>query len=91
MPSARTSAGNKEYEYEAGKSRGNKQRAASLQQAGNRHQTVSLGYAAVAVALRHVIDRKPCLCELSTVFYMKRNSMALAPIWTVMRPYGESR
>jgi hypothetical protein len=53
MPSARTSVGNKEYEYE-----GKKERAASLQQAGNRHETVSFGDAAVAVALRHVIDRK---------------------------------
>jgi hypothetical protein len=61
MPSARTSVGNKEYEYE-----GNKERAASLQQAGNRQETVSIGEAAVAVALRHVIDRKRCLCRLST-------------------------
>ncbi|MBQ4856003.1 hypothetical protein IMW82_15140 [Rhodanobacter sp. B2A1Ga4] len=48
MPSARTSVGNKEYEYE-----GNKERAASLQQAGNRQETVVIGDAAVAVALRH--------------------------------------
>ena len=48
MPSARTSVGNKEYEYE-----GNNERAASLQQAGNRRETASLGDAAVAVALRH--------------------------------------
>ena len=61
MPSARTSVGNKEYEYE-----GNKERAASLQQAGNRHETVSFGDAAVAVALRHAIDRKAGPCSLST-------------------------
>ena len=48
MPSARTSVGNKEYEYE-----GKKERAASLQQAGNRRETISFGDAAVAVALRH--------------------------------------
>jgi len=61
MPSARTSVGNKEYEYE-----GKKERAASLQQAGNRRETVSFGDAAVAVALRHVIDRKTVLDGLST-------------------------
>jgi hypothetical protein len=61
MPSARTSVGNEEYEYE-----GNNQRAASLQQAGNRRETVSMGDAAVAVALRHVIDRKRCPHRLST-------------------------
>ncbi len=46
MPSARTSVGNKEYEYE-----GKKERAANLQQIGNRHETVVFGDAAVAVAL----------------------------------------
>jgi len=61
MPSARTSVGNKEYEYE-----GKKERAASLQQAGNRRETVSFGNAAMAVALRHVIDRKTVLDGLST-------------------------
>jgi len=61
MPSARTSVGNKEYEYE-----GKKERAANLQQAGNRRETVPLGDAAVAVALRHVIDRKTVLGGLST-------------------------
>jgi hypothetical protein len=61
MPSARTSVGNKEYEYE-----GKKERAASLQQAGNRRETISLGDAAMAVALRHVIDRKAVRHSLST-------------------------
>ena len=61
MPSARTSVGNKEYEYE-----GDKERAASLQQAGNRHETVPFGNAAVAVALRHVADRKTVRYRLST-------------------------
>ena len=61
MPSARTSVGNKEYEYE-----GKKERAASLQQAGNRRETVSFGDAAMAVALRHVIDRKTVIDGLST-------------------------
>jgi hypothetical protein len=63
MPSARTSVGNKEYEYKR-----KKERAASLQQAGNRHETVSFGDAAVAVALRHGADRKPACRTLSTVF-----------------------
>jgi hypothetical protein len=63
MPSARTSVGNKEYEYE-----GKKERAASLQQAGNRRETVSFGDAAVAVALRHGTDRKPACRAMSTVF-----------------------
>ncbi|MEO8998939.1 MAG: hypothetical protein ABI227_05645 [Rhodanobacter sp.] len=65
MPSARTSVGNKEYEYE-----GKKERAANLQQAGNRHETVVFGDAAVAVALRHVIDRKLCLYGLSSILFM---------------------
>jgi hypothetical protein len=53
MPSARTSAGNKEYEY-----KGKKKRAANLQPYRNRQETVCFGGAAVAVALRHVTDRK---------------------------------
>ena len=53
MPSARTSVGNKEYEYE-----GKKERAAELQQAVDRRETVHFGDAAMAAALRHVIDRK---------------------------------
>jgi len=48
MPSARTSVGNKEYEYE-----GKKERAAELQQAVDRRETVDFGGAAMAVALRH--------------------------------------
>jgi D-serine deaminase-like pyridoxal phosphate-dependent protein len=69
MPSARTSVGNKEYEYE-----GKKERAASLQQAGNRHETVSFGGAAVAVALRHVTDRKTVCDGLSTKNLMTKTS-----------------
>ena len=61
MPSARTSVGNKEYEYE-----GKKERAASLQHTGNRRETVVFGDAAVAVALRHVIERKAVRYDLST-------------------------
>jgi hypothetical protein len=52
MPSARTSVGNEEYEY---KKAGN-ERAAKPQQAGDRRWTMAFGDAAVAVALRHVID-----------------------------------
>jgi hypothetical protein len=53
MPSARTSVGNKEYEY-----KGKKERAAKLQQTGNRQETAGFGGAAMAAALRHMIDRK---------------------------------
>jgi hypothetical protein len=55
MPSARTSVGNEEYEYE-----GKKERAAELQQAVDRRETVHFGGAAMAAALRHVIDPKRC-------------------------------
>ena len=54
MPSARTSVGNKEYEY-----KGKKEQAAKAQRAGDRRETVLGGDAAVAVALRHAIDRTP--------------------------------
>jgi len=64
MPSARTSVGNKEYEYE-----GKEKRAASLQQAGNRRETISLGDAVVAVALRHVIERTAVQMDLSIHFF----------------------
>ena len=53
MPSARTSVGNKEYEYE-----GKKERAAELQQAVDRRGTVHFGDAAMAAALRHETDPK---------------------------------
>lgn len=66
MPSARTSVGNKEYEYE-----GKKERAASLQQTGNRHETVVFGDAVVAVALRHAINRKAGCRHVSTTFFKK--------------------
>jgi hypothetical protein len=69
MPSARTSVGNKEYEY-----KGKKERAANLQQTGNRRETIVFGGAAVAVALRHVVDRKAGRTELSTVFFMMKTS-----------------
>lgn len=48
MPSARTSVGNKEYEY-----KGKEERAAGLQQAIDHRETVYFGGAAMAVALRH--------------------------------------
>jgi hypothetical protein len=63
MPSARTSVGNKEYEY-----KGKKKRAAKLQQAGDRRETGHFGDAAVAVALRHVVDPKGGCAGLSTLF-----------------------
>jgi len=65
MPSARTSVGNKEYEYE-----GNNERAASLQQAGNRRETISLGDAVVAVALRHGTERTVVGSALSTFIFV---------------------
>jgi len=52
MPSARTSVGNKEYEYK----KADNERAASPQQAGNRRETMGFGGAAGAAALRHAID-----------------------------------
>ena len=64
MPSARTSVGNKEYKY-----KGNKERAASLQQTGNRRETVSTGDAVVAVALRHAIDHTRVQNLASTVLF----------------------
>ncbi|WEN15790.1 hypothetical protein PY254_03710 [Rhodanobacter sp. AS-Z3] len=78
MPSARTSVGNKEYEY-----KDNNQRAASLQQAGNRQKTVSIGDAAVAVALRHEIETTAVRLALSTLFsaYAKFRIK-----WTYRRP-----
>lgn len=63
MPSARTSVGNKEYEY-----KGNKKRAAELQQSVDRRETVHFGGVAMTAALRHVIDTKSACAELSTVF-----------------------
>jgi len=53
MPSARTSVGNKEYEY-----KDKKELAAQLQQRIARDEWTSLGIAAVACALRHAPDRK---------------------------------
>jgi hypothetical protein len=56
MPSARTSVGNKEYEY-----KGKKKLAAQLQQRIDRDEWTGLVVAAVACALRHAPDRKaPC-------------------------------
>ena len=63
-PSARTSVGNKEYEY-----KDKKERAAQLQQAVDRQKTVRFGGAAGVAALRHVTERKRCVCGLSTVCF----------------------
>jgi hypothetical protein len=65
MPSARTSVGNKEYEYKS-----KKERAAKLQQTGHRQETAGSGGAAMAAALRHVIDRKRCPHGLSRILFM---------------------
>lgn len=53
MPSARTSVGNKEYEY-----KGKEKLAAQLQQRIDRDERAGRDEAAVAGALRHVFDRK---------------------------------
>ncbi len=81
MPSARTSVDNKEYEY-----KGKKERAAKLQQPGNRRKTIGFGDAAGVVALRHVIERKPCVRGLSTVFFMKNSTKRIYMIQTAIHP-----
>ena len=81
MPSARTSVDNKEYEY-----KGKKERAAKLQQPGNRRKTIGFGDAAGVVALRHVIERKPCVRGLSTVFFMKNSTKRICVIQTAIHP-----
>jgi len=53
MPSARTSVGNKEYEY-----KGKEKLAAQLQQRIDRSKSSGQSAAALAVVLRHVFDRK---------------------------------
>ncbi|GAA0713716.1 hypothetical protein [Dokdonella soli] len=63
-PSARTSVGNKEYEY-----KGKKKLAAKSQHAGNRQETVPFGDAAMGVALRHVADPTVYRIRLSTVSF----------------------
>src|SRR6185312_9139090 len=78
QPSARTSAGNKEYEDEE-----RKQRAAQLQQAGNRQRTVSLGDAVVAVAQRHVGDATVPHQGLSSFF---SSFLRFIPICAAGRP-----
>ena len=64
MPSARTSVGNKEYEY-----KGKKEVGAKSQQAGDRRWTDRFGNAIVAVALRHVFDPNGPSDGLSTVSF----------------------
>ena len=81
LPSARTSVGNKEYEY-----KGKKERAANLQQPGNRQKAVGFGVAAGVAALRHVIERKPCVCKLSTVFFMTKTTKRFFVIQTAIHP-----
>jgi hypothetical protein len=83
MPSARTSVGNKEYEYE-----GKKERAANLQQPASRQQTVRVGDAAGVAAGRHETDRKPCLHELSTDFFMTKPTKQGFRLWTAIHPEG---
>ncbi|WP_139350521.1 hypothetical protein [Rhodanobacter sp. B04] len=82
MPSARTSVGNKEYEYE-----GKKERAASLQQAGNHHETVVFGDAAVAVALRHATNHtRGRNCASMVLFEIIFRRLILV-VWMASHPY----
>src|SRR5690242_14630862 len=81
MPSARTSVGNKEYEGKA-----KKERAAKLQQAGDRRGTDRFGVAAVAVALRHVIDSTAACRNVSTVSCEIFSRLSDLAIWTAGRP-----
>jgi hypothetical protein len=83
MPSARTSVGNKEYEY-----KGNKQRGASMQPSGNRQETVSMSAATLAVALRHEIETTVVRSALSTLFLMHAN---FCDKWTYRRPDVQKR
>jgi len=80
MPSARTSVGNKEYEGKA-----KKERAAKLQQAGDRRGTDRFGVAAVAVALRHVIDSTAACRNVSTVSCEIFSRLSDLAIWTAGR------
>jgi hypothetical protein len=84
-PSARTSVGNKEYEY-----KGKKERAAKLQQAVDRQETMRFGGAAGVAALRHVIDRKRSVCSLSTVYFETFLIQAANFIRTSIHPRLES-
>ena len=84
MPSARTSVGNKEYEY-----KGKKERAAKPQQAGDRRETGRFGDAAVAVALRHVVDSTAALRNVSTVSCEIFLRLTDETIWTAGRPNAE--
>jgi hypothetical protein len=86
LPSARTPAGNKEYEY---KYEVEKERAARPQQAGYRRGTAMLGDAAGVAALRHVLERKvpERRCQ---PFHLKslRNcdGIEIRRIWTAIHP-----
>src|SRR5690242_19852651 len=84
MPSARTSVGNKEYEY-----KGKKKRAAKPQQAGDRRETGRFGDAAVAVALRHATDTTAACRSVSTVSCEIFLRLSDETIWTAGRPNAE--
>ena len=89
MPSARTSVGNKEYEY-----KGKKERAAKPQQAGDRRGTGRFGDAAVAVALRHAIDPTASFSACQTFFHDNFSDAVrgrIRDVWTASRPYVFSR
>ncbi|MGO4703107.1 hypothetical protein [Dyella sp. 2RAB6] len=76
-PSARTSVGNKEYEY-----KGKKEVAAQPQQAVNRWRAGPFGDAGGGVALRHVIDPNGGCQGVSTVSSVMIEKSLLDHIWT---------
>ena len=80
MPSARTSVGNKEYEY-----KGKKECAAKPQQAGDRREAGRFGVAAVAVALRHAVDTTAARRRVSTVTCEIFFGLAGETVWTAGR------
>jgi hypothetical protein len=60
MPSARTSVGNKEYEY-----KDEDERVAQSRRASNHRGMIHSGDAAMCAALLHVVDRtaRPLACQ----------------------------
>jgi len=70
LPSARTSAGNKKYEYK-------KKEAAKSQQAVDRRETIHFGDAADVVALRHEPNVRQVAGGCQQLFYfILRNRIA---------------
>jgi hypothetical protein len=81
MPSARTSVGNKEYEY-----KGKKKLTAKLQQAADRRETGHFGDVIRAAALRHAIDSTAACRNMSTVSCEIFFHLSINAVWTAGRP-----